>query len=97
MTTVSIAQIVSHFRELVGIIDQAVIAATRAQEDAHQAQIAYTEATRGSSNREARQAVVQSRTAVEKAGKTARLLAEASNHFTSYINIIAPGTVPDRT
>lgn len=43
-----------------------------------------------------RHAIVQARTAAEKAGKTSRLLAEAAGHFTNYINIIAPGTVPDR-
>lgn len=38
--------------------------------------------------------IVDSRTAAQKAGKTARLLAEAGNAFTEYINTIAPGTVP---
>jgi hypothetical protein len=96
MTDVSIAQILAHFRDLVESVDQAVINAARAQEDAEQAHRVHVETAGSTSDSQMRHAIVQARTAAEKAGKTSRLLAEAAGHFTNYINIIAPGTVPDR-
>ncbi|MFC6017556.1 hypothetical protein ACFP2T_15240 [Plantactinospora solaniradicis] len=89
--------VVAQIRTVLGLIDEAAVAAERAQRQAQQASAAYTEASRGTADRLMRTAVVDSRTAGEKAGKTARLLAEAAEHFTTYINVIAPGTVPPRS
>ncbi len=89
-------EVIAQFRKLLGVIDETAVNAKRAQEDAERARSAYVEASRGTSDQLMGKAVVNSRTAAEKAGKTARLLSEAADHFATYINIIAPGTVPPR-
>ncbi|GAB3972354.1 hypothetical protein V1634_07580 [Plantactinospora veratri] len=97
MTDVSVASVVAQFRAILGIIDEAAVGAARAQEEAEQSRAAYAEVSQGTADRLMRKAVEDSRTAAEKAGKTARLLSEAAEHFTTYVNIIAPGTVPPRS
>ncbi|MEN3608240.1 hypothetical protein AAH979_01705 [Plantactinospora sp. ZYX-F-223] len=97
MADTSIGDVVAGFRTVIGIIDEAAVTAKRAAENARQAQAEYTEASHGTDDRSMRKAVVDTRTAAEKAGKTARLLSEAAEHFTTYVNIIAPGTVPPRS
>lgn len=96
MPDTSVGDVVVQFRTVLGIIDEIAISAGRAQQEAEQAQAAYTEASRGTADRSMRRAVVDARTAAEKAGKTARLLSEVAEHLTTYLNIIAPGTVPPR-
>ncbi|AVT37280.1 hypothetical protein [Plantactinospora sp. BB1] len=97
MADTSVGEVVAQFRTVLGLIDETAVTAKRAQEQAQKAFTAYTEASRGTSDRLMRTAVVDSRTAGEKAGKTARLLSEAAEHFTAYINAIAPGTLPPRS
>ncbi|MGX7670753.1 hypothetical protein [Plantactinospora sp. DSM 117369] len=97
MANTSVGDVVAGFRTVIGILDEAAVTAKRAEEEARQAQAEYTEASRGTDDRSMRKAVVDTRTAAEKAGKTARLLSEAAEHFTAYVNIIAPGTVPPRS
>jgi hypothetical protein len=69
----------------------------RAQERAEEAYVAYREAGTGSSHPQIRKTVADARTAGEKAGEIARLLAEAANAYADHVNIIAPGTVPARS
>ncbi|GIG86640.1 hypothetical protein [Plantactinospora endophytica] len=96
MASTSVGDVVAQFRTVIGLIDETAVTAKRAEEEARQAQAAYTEASQGTDNRSMRKAVVDTRTAAEKAGKTARLLSEAAEHLTAYVNIIAPGTVSPR-
>jgi hypothetical protein len=81
---------------MLGLIDLAAVNASRARDEANRADAAYTEASRGTSHLTMRNAVISARTGTDKSGKTARLLSEAAEHFTIYINKIAPGTVPTR-
>ncbi|MGX7670212.1 hypothetical protein [Plantactinospora sp. DSM 117369] len=97
MADSSVGDVVAQFRTVLSQIDQAAVTAKHAQEQAEKAHATYTEVARGTADRSMRKAVVDSRTAGEKAGKTARLLAEAAEHFTAYVNIISPGTVPPRS
>ncbi|MEO3926029.1 hypothetical protein ABGB07_19480 [Micromonosporaceae bacterium B7E4] len=97
MANVSVGDVVARFRTVLGIIDEAAVGAARAQKEAEQARAAYTEVSQGTADQLMRKAVADSRTAAEKAGKTARLLSEAAEHFSTYVNIIAPGTVPPRS
>jgi hypothetical protein len=96
MADPSVGNVVAQFRTVLGIIDETAVNAKRVQEKAEQAKAAYAEASQGTADRSMRKAVVDSRTAAEKAGKIARLLSEAAEHLTAYVNIIAPGTVPPR-
>jgi hypothetical protein len=91
-----LAVVLADFRELIGLIDEAAILALRTQTEAQDAHSAYREAGTGSRRPDIRKAQADARTAAEKAGKTARLLAEAANAFAEYVNIIAPGTVAAR-
>lgn len=94
--TDALGEVLAHLRQLIGVADEAAVLAQRAQADAQEAQDAYVEAGIGSSRPDIRKANADARTAAEKAGKTARLLAEAASAFTDYINIIVPGTVSAR-
>jgi hypothetical protein len=94
--TSSMADVLAQLREVLGVIDHAAVAALRAQTDAHEARHAYQEAGTGTKHTHINQAITQARTAGEKAGKVARLLAEAASAYADYINTIAPGTVPAR-
>jgi hypothetical protein len=89
-------EVLAEMRELLTAIDEAAGKALHAQEDAREAHAQYVEATRGTSHPDAAKAVTNVHTAAQKAGKTARLLAEAANAYADYINTIAPGTVPAR-
>lgn len=75
-------------------LDRAVVTATRAQADAEQALAHLSTVGGGTSDRDLAAAVVDARTAGEKAGRYARLLATATEHLTTYINVIAPGSTP---
>jgi hypothetical protein len=91
-----ISEVLAELRELIGTVDEAAMLALRAQADAQEAYSAYREAGTGSKRPDIARAQVDSRTAAEKAGKTARLLAEAASAFADYVNVIACGTVPPR-
>lgn len=91
-----LAEVMAEMLELISSIDEASILAKRAQADAEEAQAAYHEAGTGTQHPAIKKSEVNARTAAEKAGKTARLLGEAANAFTDYLNVIAPGIVPVR-
>ncbi len=92
----SVAEVLAQLRELLGVIDQAAVTALRAQTDARHAQTAYQEAGTGTQNTDINQAIALVRTAAEKAGRVAHLLAGAATAYADYINTIAPGTAPTR-
>lgn len=96
MSDISVGTVVTQFQQALDLMDQAAVSAKQAQEQAQQAKTVYAEASRGTANRAMREAVTNSGTAADKAGKTARLLSEAAEHLTNYINIIAPGSVAAR-
>jgi hypothetical protein len=97
MANSSVGDVAARLRTVLGIIDEAAVTAKRAQEEAEQVRTAYVEASKGSADQSMRKAVTDSRTAAEKAGKTARLLSEAAEHFTTYVNTIAPGSAAPRS
>ncbi|MET7947568.1 hypothetical protein [Micromonospora sp. NPDC005324] len=72
-------------------LDDAAITALRARTDAEQAVTHLTAITRGSSDRRVSAAVADAEVARDKAGRYARLLADAARHITAYVNTIAPG------
>lgn len=94
--TEPLVEVLGQLRDLLGKIDDAAVRALHAQADAQEAHAAYREAATGTRHPQMTRALVDARTAGEKAGKTARLLAEAGNAFADYISKIAPGTVPER-
>jgi hypothetical protein len=94
--TATIGEVVAQMRVVIEQLDSAVITCSRAQRDASQAETRYRDAGGGGGHPRLREAMAESRIAGDKAGKAARLLAEATNHFSTYLNIIAPGSVPDR-
>jgi hypothetical protein len=92
----SVADVLAQLRELLGVIDQAAVAALRVQTDARHAQTAYQEVGTGTANTDINQAITLTRAAGEKAGRVAQLLAAAATAYADYINTIAPGTAPTR-
>ncbi|MBF9135083.1 hypothetical protein I0C86_40100 [Plantactinospora sp. S1510] len=92
----SVGEVVAQLREVIERLDRSVVAAGRVQADAVQAQSYFAEVGQGTDHPRIRQAVGESRTAGEKAGKVARLLAEAGSHLAAYVNVIAPGSAPSR-
>lgn len=94
--TSTLQEVLAELRELLAAIDEAAVAAMHAQADTADARDTYQQAARGTDHPRMNQAITNAQTATDKAGKTARLLAEAANAFADYINTIAPGTVPAR-
>lgn len=92
----SAGEVVALLRQAIEHLDRAAATAMRAQADADQAHARYAEAARGTNHSRIRQATDESRTASEKAGKVARLLAEAATHLANYSNLIDPGSGPVR-
>lgn len=95
MTSV-LQEVLAELRELLTAIDEAAVAAMHAQADTADARDRYQQAAKGTDHPRMNRAITNAQTAADKAGKTARLLAEAANAFADYINTIAPGTVPAR-
>jgi hypothetical protein len=89
----SVGDVVAQLRDVINRIDGAAVAATHAEADIRQAQGFYAEAKQGANDPDLNNAETEVREAGDKAGKIARLLAEASTHFAAYLNTIAPGTV----
>jgi hypothetical protein len=94
--TSALAEILAEIRDLVDNIDAAAVTALRAQERARRASAAYGQAATGTDHPQMKSALANARMAGEKAGKTARLLAEAANAYTEYANTISPGAFPVR-
>jgi hypothetical protein len=88
----SVGQIVQQLHTVITAADQAAVQAARAGTDALIAHTAYTKVGQGSNHPKLHQAVADARTAADKLGKVARLLADAADAFTDYVNAIAPGT-----
>jgi hypothetical protein len=93
----SLGDVVRQLRQVIVELDQAAVTAKHAQAGAEQAHGLYSEAARGTDHPQTNRAINESRTAAEKAGKSARLLAEAASAFTEYVNHIAPGSAPPRS
>jgi len=94
--TGSVEDLLAGMRSLLVAIDNAAVSATRAQADAQQAQGRYQQAATGTAHPVLVRAVAAARTAAEKAGRTARLLAKSADAYTAYVNKIAPGAVVAR-
>lgn len=92
----SIGDIAAQLADAINRIDRAAVLALRAQADADQAAALYSEAATGTNHPKIRQAVTDAKEGSDKAAKVGRLLAEAANAFTDYLNTIAPGIAPAR-
>jgi hypothetical protein len=88
----SVGDVVAQLQAVIERFDRIAIAAKHAQADAYDAHDSYSEAKQGTGHSDLNNAVTISREAAEKAGKVARLLAEASSSFATYLNTIAPGS-----
>jgi hypothetical protein len=76
-------------------IASSAVTAMRARADADQALAHYREASQGSDHPEMKQALADLAIAGDKAAKIGRILGEALEHFTNYLDRIAPGS-PDK-
>ncbi|MEU8210722.1 hypothetical protein AB0B85_16170 [Micromonospora sp. NPDC049044] len=90
----SIAEVVAQLLAVRGKLDTAAVTALRARTDAEQALAHLAGVQRGSADRGLSAAVADAEVARDKAGRYARLLAEAARHITGYVNTIAPGAAP---
>ncbi len=95
--TATIGQVVRQLCAAITELDQAAVTADQAREVAERAHARYNEAAQGTAHPRANGAKHQAQLAVDKAGRTARLLAMAAIALTRYVNHIAPGTLPDRS
>ncbi|MFF0154745.1 hypothetical protein [Micromonospora sp. NPDC005203] len=89
--TGSIAELVAQLLAVRGKLDTAAVTALRARADAEQALAHLAEVQRGSGDQRLRAAIADAEVARDKAGRYARLLADAARHITGYVNTIAPG------
>ncbi|MEV4760095.1 hypothetical protein AB0J86_34035 [Micromonospora sp. NPDC049559] len=92
-----LGEVIRQLLRVIGELDRAAVTAGRARDQAEQALAALTEAAQGTNDPAANQAITEARTAAEKAGKSARLFAEAAGAFAEYANVIVPGSAPTRT
>ncbi|MEU3454029.1 hypothetical protein ABZ671_10545 [Micromonospora sp. NPDC006766] len=90
----AVGDLVAQLLAVRGKLDEAAVTALRAQADAEQALAHLTEVGRGSSDQLLRGAVADAEVARDKAGRYARLLADAARHIGTYVNVIAPGAAP---
>ncbi|WP_433130300.1 hypothetical protein ACQPWW_06995 [Micromonospora sp. CA-240977] len=89
--TGSIAELIAQLLAVRGKLDAAAVTALRARTDAEQALTHLAEVQRGSSDQRLRAAITDAEVARDKAGRYARLLADAARHISGYVNTIAPG------
>jgi hypothetical protein len=92
----TIQEVLQQLRAVIGELDQAAVTASAAQEDARRAYSFFDEAATGSAHPQMNIARQEANIAAAKAGKVARLLAEAATAFADYVNQVAPGAVPSR-
>ncbi|MEV4494263.1 hypothetical protein AB0J84_00945 [Micromonospora arborensis] len=90
----SLGEVVAQLRSAIDTLRSAAVVAMRAQADAEEALAHYSQAARGSKHPQLTDAVTDSRTAAEKAGRLARLISEAADHIGAYSNAVAPGSAP---
>jgi hypothetical protein len=91
-----VGDIAAQLQDAIERIDKAVVLVMRAKVDANQATTLYSEAATGTNHPKIRQAITDAKEGSDKAAKVGRLLAEAANAFTDYLNTIAPGSAPSR-
>jgi hypothetical protein len=89
----SVGDVVAQLKAVIERIDKMAVASAHAQADAYEAHRRYAEASRGTDRSDLNNAVTITREAAEKAGRVARLLAEAKGSLVTYVNAIAPGSV----
>ncbi|WP_203996665.1 hypothetical protein [Micromonospora lutea] len=77
-------------------LDALAVRASRAATDVAEAHARYTTVGRGSDHPSLRGAVTQSRTGADKAHRLARLCSDAARQVGAYLNVIAPGSVPQQ-
>jgi hypothetical protein len=92
--TASVGDVVAQLRAVLESLDAAAVTALRAQADADQAEAHFREAATGTDHSKIREAITASHTASQKTARYARLLAKANESLTTYLNTIAPGSVP---
>ncbi len=89
------AQVVAQLRAVREQAAAAAVTAMRAHADAEKACHHYTEAAKGTNDNKIKQAIADIEVARDKSAKIGRLLGEARESITRYLNRIAPGSVPD--
>ncbi|MFG2045912.1 hypothetical protein ACGFIW_00580 [Micromonospora sp. NPDC048935] len=89
--TGSIAELVAQLLAVRAKLDTAAVTALRARTDAEQALARLAEVQRGSGDQRLGAAIADAEVARDKAGRYARLLADAARHITGYVKTIAPG------
>ncbi|MET8257529.1 hypothetical protein ACFYPG_13715 [Micromonospora sp. NPDC005553] len=90
----SVGEVVAHLVAIRANLDSAAVTASRAQADAEQALAHLAEVRRGGTNQRLADAAADAEVARDKAGRYARLLADAARHISAYVNVIAPGVAP---
>ncbi|TCB95581.1 hypothetical protein E0H26_19150 [Micromonospora zingiberis] len=88
--TANIGDLVARLLAIRAELDAAAVTALRAQADAEQAAAHLDGVRQGSNDYGLRSAAEDAKVARDKAGRYARLLAQAARHITRYINTIAP-------
>ncbi|GIJ09990.1 hypothetical protein ACFFMR_25280 [Micromonospora andamanensis] len=91
-----LAQVVAQLTSAIDQLDALAVRASRAATDVAEAHARYTAAGQGSDHRSLRSAVTHSRTGADKAHRLARLSSDAARQIGAYLNVIAPGSVPQQ-
>ncbi|MFY1577901.1 hypothetical protein ACN26Z_23655 [Verrucosispora sp. WMMD703] len=91
-----LAQVIAQLKSAMDQLDALAVRASRAATDVAEAHTRYTTVGTGSDHPALRAAVTHTRTGVDKAHRLARLSSEASRHLGTYLNVIAPGSVPQQ-
>lgn len=90
----SLGDVVRHLLAVREGLDEAALTAMRAKADAEQTLVHLTNIRRGSGDQRLATAVSDAEVARDKAGRYARLLADAARHITAYMNDVVPGSAP---
>lgn len=94
--TAGVRDVLEQLRVAIGKLDEAAMFAKRAQIDAEEAAAQFAAAGHGTDHPQMTNATTEAREAADKAGKVARLYAEAAAEYARYANHLAPGTMPER-
>lgn len=89
-----VAEVAAQLNAAIQRLDTLAVTATHAQEEIGQSHRRFAEISQGTDHQDCREAVTQSRTAADKAGRLGRLTSNAAGHLAAYANAIAPGAVP---
>ncbi|WP_326550350.1 hypothetical protein [Micromonospora sp. NBC_01813] len=93
----SVGDVIGQLVQILSDLDGAAVEASNAQQTAAEGLKHYKTATTGADSIHAAAMLSEASEAVAKSGKVARLIAEATTEIASYMNHIAPGSVPDRS